>query len=160
MDWNIFGTIAEIAASLAVIIALIDIARQTRRGNNQNRVNTIQNTVTSLNTLAFVIAQSPQVASVVARGRSSFSSLNEAEQLQFEHIHGPLLNIIEAWGFQIDIMDNTTDRNAAQDSMRGIVRTYFNFPGAMQFWDKHKHLFAEEVHRLIKEEAKGNGGRS
>ncbi len=151
MNWDVIGRIAEVMGTIAVLFTLLDIARQTREGNAQKRAGTFQGIMDALNNLSFILAQSPELASIVVRGRDSYAALSREEQLQFQHFHGPLLNIIENWLFQITTLHNRGDREATYASVRQLVRTYFNFPGSLEFWELYKEMFPEELHRLINE---------
>lgn len=154
MNLENFRAIAEILGIIAVLVTLVDIARQTREGNWQKKVDTMQHLIESLNNLSMVLAQSPELAAIVTRGRDSFASLRRDEQLQFEHFHGPLLNILENWLFQINTFHLKADRDSAYEDIRKILRTYFNYPGALEFWEKYKNMFPGQLHELMKEAAK------
>jgi hypothetical protein len=152
MDWNLVGRIAEILGTIAVLFTLLDIARQTRESNAQKRAETFKGSMDALNNLSFILAQSSELSSVVARGRDSYLALPKAEQLQFQHFHGPLLNIVENWLFQINTLRNKGDRDATYVSARQIIRTYFDFPGALEFWEQYKEMFPKELRQLIHDE--------
>lgn len=152
MDLMELGAIGELVGGIAVVVTLIYLATQIRALKQQNLLASYQHSYDGVNQFCDLLASFDDLASIVIRGRQSVSTLTPEESLRFQHVHGRLLNIVESWYFQVT---QTAPRGKLrEEQLKNIavfVRTYFSYPGVLEFWNEAKVLFNEETARLIAE---------
>ena len=125
--------LAQLATTVAVLITLIGLALQIQEKNRNDKISAVQNTINALNKLSSLVALSPDLASLISRGRISYYSLPEVEKVQFEHYYRPMFNNVENWLFQISTGANLKKDNPAYDAIRVFIRDHFNHPGVLEF---------------------------
>ena len=157
MEFNLASIeiIAQLATTVAVLLTLIGLAIQVQEKNRNDRISAVQNTINALNKLSSLVAISPELASIVIRGRESYFSLNEVEQIQFEHYYRPMLNNVENWLFQISTGANIKKDNSAYDTIRLFIKHHFNHPGVLEFMAaSDQEDYSRELHDILRAEAK------
>jgi hypothetical protein len=150
MDWDAIGAVGEIIGATAVFITLIYLAMQVRQSNHQNMLKSFQHTHDAANAFCRLISESDELASIVLRGRESYSALNDVDKLRFEHVHFHLLNIIESHVFQSQRTAVDAEyRGWAIENMEEMARGYFAFPGSKEFWQGAENYFDSGVRDLV-----------
>jgi hypothetical protein len=137
MNWDAIGAIGEIIGALAVIATLMYLAIQVRHTKNmvtnQNEQTLYQQWASSLQPLA----TSPQVSSLMVKGRKSYLGLTEEERMQFDALMVMVLNSAEA---PYRITDNS-EEDAEVEVIWEIARLFLNYPGGREYWEQNKSGF-------------------
>lgn len=142
MNWQAIGTIAEIVASVMVVISVVYLGLQIKHAAEQTRMEALRNTLAELNQFCDLIASSKEVAAVVVAGRDSLQSLKAEERLIFDHIHLRLLNTLEGWHFQsLRTIKTADEMRAFEDNFAAIVRGYLGYPGTRELWPSLRDFF-------------------
>lgn len=146
---------AQAVSAVGVLITLIYLAAQTRISNRNNMLNSFQHIRDSINAFNDAVAQSPDLAAIILKGRKSFKSLSQEEEIRFVHIYGRLLNIIEAWYILLNETKLSEDFKSSQvKNINSLVRHHFSFQGTIEFWEAYKSMYIPELQDVIKSHAK------
>ena len=150
MNWGAIGAVGEVFGGVAVLVTLLYLARQVRQLNKQSHVGSFQHMQDQLNDYLRVVSGSKDTAAIVIKGRQSFSSLDDIEQLRFEYIQFQLLNIIESHYTQArqTALDDGY-RTWVEDNLAEIVRGQFSYPGCIEFWNSAEPYFDSDVQSLV-----------
>lgn len=142
MSWEALSTYAQIGSTVAVFVTLIYLAIQVKIINHQRELNAFRHTYDSLNVFCDKMSQSPEIGSIIHRGRTSLDTLDPGERIVFQHIHLRLLNSIESWYIQVKRTSSTDkDKELQINNMGGIVSYYFNYAGPQEVWNNVKDTF-------------------
>lgn len=150
MDWTAVGAVGQLAATVAVLITLVYLARQVRQSNRQDLLSAYRHTYDSLNEWATCLVESEQVSALVLRGRASYAALSDTERLRFDHVHLVLLNIIESHYYQVQqtALDEGY-RQWAMENLAVLVRGYLDFPGVQEFWRNVQQYYEPGIRELV-----------
>ncbi|NGP75123.1 hypothetical protein G3570_00650 [Balneolaceae bacterium YR4-1] len=149
MSWEALSVVAQIASTIAVFITLIYIAIQVKIINHQRELNAFRHTYDSLNVFCDKMSQSPEIGSIIHRGRTSLEALDPGEKIVFQHIHLRLLNTLESW--YVQVMRTSSRREDKELQIRnigGLVSYYLNYPGTKDVWNNVKTTF-EPIQELV-----------
>ncbi len=83
MNWEAIGAIGEILAAIAVVVTLLYLAKQIRQNSQAVEISALRDTTEQWNRWSEVLATSPELADVVARGNKSYKQLSESEAMQY-----------------------------------------------------------------------------
>lgn len=83
MNWSAIGAIGEILAAIAVIVTLLFLAKQIRQNSQAVEIAALRDTTDHWNRWSEVLASSPELADVVARGNRSYRQLADDEALRY-----------------------------------------------------------------------------
>lgn len=149
LNWEAIGTVAEVIGAAAVVVTLFYLASQLRSSVRQSQRDAIQHTWDSLNSLVDRFSESVEMASIVNRGRTDRSSLNENEWLIFFFIHIRLLNTLESWHLLLrDVEDR---RFVAQQhaNIVALVEHFLGFESTRELYSEVRHTLEPGVRSLI-----------
>lgn len=149
MNWDAIGAVGEIIGAIGVIITLGYLAYQIR----QNTAQLEQNERTAIASAVSVSATNYRenrrhiytnrdVASIVQRGMSDPSSLDEIDRYRFRLI---IQNTMDAlW----DLYSQTVITNFSPQTWKtqgvGLVRRVFETNGGSWFWTNHRDEYTDE----------------
>lgn len=142
MNWDAISAIAETVGTIAVLITLIYLAVQIRTANRQRETESLRHNYDGLNRMCELLAESPEKASIVKRGRESLESLTDEERIVFEFMHIRILNTVESWYMQL--METSPPgeyRDQQLENIEGVIVYMLNYPGARKIWGIVKHTF-------------------
>ena len=83
MNWEAIGAIGEILGALAVLVTLLYLAIQVRQNTAAVTTATYESVITGFNDVNGIVVGSSEVASILYRGTTDPSSLNDAEAVQY-----------------------------------------------------------------------------
>ena len=83
VNWNAVGAIGEILGAVAVVITLLYLSKQIRQNTRSVQVAALRDTTSQWHQWSALLATSPELAEVVARGNRSLAELSEAETLRY-----------------------------------------------------------------------------
>jgi hypothetical protein len=152
MELQELGSLGELVSGIAVLVTLIYLARQIRQQNKQALQQSLHHTFSSMNEWSDRVAESDDLASIIVRGRASFSELSDDEQLRFEMTHLRFLNILEIWFEEIG---QTYPKGSLRDqhlaNLKVAVDHFFGHPGTFELWPRVMDLFPPDVRALIEQ---------
>jgi hypothetical protein len=83
LDWNAVGAAGEILGAIAVVATLLYLSKQIRQNSRAVQVSALRDTTAQWNHWSELLASSPDLAEIVARGNQSYKSLPEADALRY-----------------------------------------------------------------------------
>ena len=142
MNWNLIGILVDLAATIAVFVTLIYLARQVRDGNRQAEIETMRHTLDGFNQWCDLIVSSRQTAELLNRGRENINSLDRDERTQFDHLHIRFMNTLEGWYRQVDqTARNEEYRKTQMDNIEAAIQVWLGPPGARAVWAAYGMAF-------------------
>ena len=141
--WDAVGAIGEIVGGAAVLATLIYLAIQIKHLRNQNESTTLHHVVDRFSGFTALIAESETLASILARGRLSYSSLSEDERLRFDYLHISLLNFLESWYMEMRAEIFGFRESEQTRNLHDAIDYYCNNPGFRELWGNVKPLFPQ-----------------
>ena len=141
MNWEAIGAVAEIMASVGVIISLLYLAVQIREQTIESRLATGNELANQLNVTYGTLSSHHDLASLYLRGLQSFESLDSPERVQFAAHMNRTFRVVEAMFNQyrwkrID--------DAVWHGLDAALRDIFTYPGTKTWWNLRKHWFCDE----------------
>jgi hypothetical protein len=89
MNWEAAGAIAEIVASIGVILSLIYLALQIRSQNTESRIASANELVSQFLAANRYLARAKELAELMLNGFRDFEALRDAERLRLStHMTG------------------------------------------------------------------------
>ena len=130
MNWNAVSAISEIVGALVVIVTLLFIAREVRQNNRSLAMAALRDSTSRWNQWSEMIATSPDLADVVARGNRNFEQLSEAESLRYGAYVQSFFDNVESYRSMVVDLDLERDIEV----LEAIVRRRIIVPGFEKWW--------------------------
>lgn len=146
MNWNAVGAIAELAASIGVILSLIYLGMQIRSQSVESKISSVNELVSQYLTSNRDLARDKELAKLVFEGFQSFGALRGAERLQFSAYMTGICRSSEAM-FQQRLAGRLDESvwNGHFQSLKDL----FLYPGLRDWWSTREHWFSEEYRSLM-----------
>ena len=142
MNWDAIGVITEIIGTIVVIITLVYLSKQVKDGNKQAELEGMRHTLDGFNQYCQLIVSDKTVAELMIKGRADFHELDEAEQMQFDHMHIHFLNTMEGWARSIEeTAREESYKNIQEQNLEETVYYWFTDPGSRAVWDRYRAAF-------------------
>ena len=152
MNWDAISSIAEMVGALAVLMTLAYLAVQVRQNSAQLReatrlaqIASLDHTVEMFSRFRGMLTESNN-SELYVRGLDSYSSLSEAEKVQF----GALIEEY-MFGYQAmhvrylhDDLDETTWNRRIP-----IPVTLINTAGGSEWWEARKEIFPQDFVQVL-----------
>ena len=142
MNWEVIGTVAEIAAAIGVVVSLIYLARQIRQASLDSEVSANQEVSRDYASLLSSV-MNDENADAFIKGLNSYDALTPVEKYKFDFCMAGYLNIVEvimihnAAGRGLDLLEMVTDifflfvRPVTHKALRNKVIWFFPVRGMM-----------------------------
>ena len=144
MSWEAAGAVGELLSAIAVLATLVYLALQVRQYREQAESAAYEHIIAALNDFVGRIAESETLADVVSRGRQSYVSLSDAEQLRFSAIHMYYLNSLESWYLQLSRLEGVMGEEGFEN-LKNAILLFGDYPGFREFWPTVKPIFPHLV---------------
>ena len=150
MNWNAIGAIAELIASVAVIISLIYLAievhQNTQALKRQGQKSARERFLTDLDQTT----RTQVDAEVWRNGLNDFDNMAPADQGCFHSKMHPLIHgFHHAW----DMHRARLVPDVELEAMRDVLISYLITPGAQQWWTMHKSVAPPDIVHYLDEAA-------
>lgn len=133
MNWDAIGAISEILAAIAVVITLIYLAKQIRQNSQAVEVSALRDTTDQWNRWSEVLATSPELADIVARGNQSYRNLPEVEALQYGAYIQMFFDCVES--SRVLVLEHQVQRDV--EVLETIVARRICMPGFAEWWSEN-----------------------
>jgi len=138
MDWEALGTIAELAGAIAVVVSLIYVARQVRA--------TMEQSISDRLSENLLVASSSDLGSIIIRGLSDSSSLNEEEQAR-------MIFYLSGWLRTLEQAHRQYRRGFLDVSIWNGYEAYLRMTMPAKFhqayWRDRRMIYNEEFRKLV-----------
>ena len=138
MDWNTVNVVAEVIGSIGVILSLIYLAKEVKRGAKNLRTSMRDSTFHSLMEWNYFIMSDPDLAWVFQQGCENIESLGVKERARYVHVMYSFFKMFE--NIYLHYSDKSID-NSVWEHNRKILESYVVTKGAQHYWNKRKAIF-------------------
>jgi hypothetical protein len=148
MNWEAVAAIAEITASIGVLISLIYLGVQINGSNRAARSAATNNAATAVQSVYMSIGATEQASSVFFTGMTDPDSLSRKDLFQFVMLaHAFML------GFQnsFALAHQGTLNSELRDSFNKILGGAKDQPGFAVFWQQRGYSFQKEFREYVEE---------
>ena len=146
MNWDALGAIAEIAASIGVILSLIYLGRQIRSQSIESKISSVNELVNQYLNTNRDLSRDRELAKLMFDGFQDFDALRGAERLQFSAYMTGICRSSEAM-FQHRLAGRL-DESVWSGHYQGL-KDLFLYPGIRSWWSTREHWFSEEYRSLL-----------
>ena len=146
MNWDAVGAIAEVVASVGVIVSLIYLAIQIRAQTEEKEVSTTSETVSMLDAWYQSISGDEVLASIFVKGLRDFEDLNSVETVRFNFLMVRFFwmgNAITKRRQMGHIDDSTFE--GMMWSWEGLCK----YPGVRAWWSTREQAFDSEFRAFV-----------
>lgn len=146
MNWDALAAIAEIVASVGVIMSLIYLASQIRFQTSESHLSAGHELASQLNNCFSGISDNAELADIYLRGMVDYSSLDSIEKLRFSTIFSRFMRVLESMHSRH--LKNQLDPKIWPGYEKGL-RDFFSHPGLQDWWSSRSHWFTPEFQKLV-----------
>ena len=140
VDWNAIGAIGEILGAVAVVITLLYLSKQIRQNSRSVQVAALSDTTSQWTHWSELLATSPDLAEIVARGNQSFKSLAEVDALRYGAFIQTFFDNVES--SLALVQTHKVDKDI--DSIESIVRRRMRIKGYVEWWEENTTDYGAE----------------
>ena len=83
MNWDAISAIGEIVGAAAVVLTLLYLSKEIRQNSRSVAISALRDTTAQWNHWSEMLATSPDLSKVVAKGNNAYASLSESESLRY-----------------------------------------------------------------------------
>ena len=130
MNWEELAAIAEIASAVAVIVTLLYVAKEIHQNSRSLAITALRNTTEQWNEWSNMLASSPDLADIVARGNLSPESLSDSEALRYGAYIQAFFDNVES--YRSLVVDHNVEKDLGV--LTRIVARRINSPGVVAWW--------------------------
>lgn len=138
MNWDAIGAIGEILAAIAVVITLVYLSRQIRQNSQAVQIAALRDTTQQWHKWSEVLASSPELADIVARGNQSYSELSASEAMRYGAYVQMFFDTAES--YQSLVKEHQIDKDL--DVLESIVARRMREPGFSEWWSENHADYA------------------
>ena len=146
MNWDAISAIGTLVGGIAVIVSLIYLAIQTKQNTKAMKSASFHEVRVSFSDIPMVLAQNPELVSILARVNSDPDSLSREEIIRYEMIFLTIIRRAESAYFQ------SKEGSLALESWRGIsetCKTALSDEIAQRWWTRTNHRFESSFRKEI-----------
>ena len=133
MNWSAVGAIAEILAAIAVVVTLLYLAKQIRQNSQAVEITALRDTTDHWNRWSEVLAASPGLAEIVAKGNQSYRQLHDDEALRYGAFVQMFFDCTES--YRALAHDHKIEKNL--DVLESIVARRMRETGYLEWWSEN-----------------------
>jgi hypothetical protein len=130
MTWDALAAIGEIVGAIAVIVTLLYLAKQIRQNTRSVSVAALRDTTAQWNHWSEMLATSPDLAEVVAKGNRSIAALSESQSLRYGAYVQSFFDNAES--YRALVIDHAIEKDI--DVLESIVRRRLAIAGFSEWW--------------------------
>lgn len=140
MNWDAIGAVGEILGAIAVIATLIYLAKQIRQNSQAVQISALRDTTEQWNKWSEVLATSPGLADIVARGNDSYKRLPENEALRYGAYVQMFFDCTES--YRLLVSEHRVQKNL--DVLESIVGRRICATGFVEWWSENQQDYDAE----------------
>ncbi len=133
MDWNAIAAVGEILGAVAVVATLLYLSKQIRQNARAVQVAALRDTTAQWNHWSELLASSPDLAEIVARGNNSYKSLPEVDALRYGAFIQTFFDNVESYLTLVQV--HKVDKSTMV--IENIVRRRVRITGFSEWWDEN-----------------------
>ena len=133
MDWNAIAAVGEILGAGAVVVTLLYLSKQIRQNARAVQVSALRDTTAQWNHWSELLASSPDLAEIVARGNKSYRSLSEVDAMRYGAFIQTFFDNVESYLTLVQVHKVEKDLQVIEE----IVRRRVCITGFSEWWDQN-----------------------
>jgi len=141
MNWEAVAAIADIIASIAVVISLIYLSIQIRRQTVETKLATGNELANQLIYVYESLSDNAELADLFYRGINDFHSLSPGQKIQLSTYFSRLLRVMEGMFYQLQ---HGRIDSAIWSGLDKAIQDLCRYPGMKMWWETRKHWFSDE----------------
>ncbi len=134
MNWEAIGAAGEILAAIAVVVTLIYLAKQIRQNSQAVQISALRDTTEHWHRWSEVLATSPELAVIVARGNKSYRQLPESEAMRYGAYVQMFFDSAES--YRSLVLEHAVQKNL--HVLESIVARRFRETGFQEWWSDNR----------------------
>jgi len=149
MNWEALSALGDVVGAFAILVTLIYLAFQLKQNTRQVKIAALQSTMGQWNSWSEVLAGSPDLAAIVARGNEDFHALDPPDALRYSAYIQIFFDAVENYHDQIlevGIRGN-------ESVLASIVQRRIRIQGFAQWWednqDDYETAFCAWINALL-----------
>jgi hypothetical protein len=133
MNWDAISAVGEIIGAAAIVITLAYLAIQVKQNSANVKLASLESMAGQWHQWSSILAGSPDLAEIVARGNHDYPSLPEEDALRYGAFIQMFFDATESYYTQI------TEIGIAKDMevLKAIVRRRLRHRGFTQWWEEN-----------------------
>ncbi len=146
MNWDAMAAIAELLASIGVIVSLIYLATQIRHQTSENFLSAGNELASQINQSFSVLTDNSEFAAVYIKGIKNYDSLDSVEKLRVSVFFGRVMRIFESMYSRH--RHNKIDPEiwpGIEETLRDLIQ----YPGFQHWWTMSRHWYSKECQALV-----------
>lgn len=147
MNWDAIAAIGEIVGAIAVVATLIYVSKEIRQGARSVAIGALRDTTAQWNQWSEMLASSPDLATIVAKGNNSYETLTEAESLRYGAYVQSFFDNVES--YRVLVSDHNIDKDL--DVLQTIVARRIVIPGFAAWWSENVDDYSEDFVQWIEQ---------
>jgi hypothetical protein len=151
LDWNAIGAVGETLGAVAVIVTLLYLSKQIRQNSRAVQVAALRDTTAQWNHWSELLATSPGLSDIVARGNQSYKSLPTADALRYGAFIQTFFDNVESYLTLVNVHKVEKDIEVLEK----IVNRRIGITGFAEWWDEntvdYDDNFVEWIEKLRQE---------
>jgi hypothetical protein len=154
MNWDMVTALAEIIGMIAVVVALLYVARQMKEATHQRKVELYNSVVGEVDALGKLLAQDQTSSDIWWRASKGVETLTDAERVRY---FGMLSIVFRSWERMFHYRsegESDWRAEAARKNMSDVTMSR----GVQEYWALRRRWYTEEFQRWIDEKIKERGG--
>lgn len=141
MNWEAIAAVADIIASIAVVVSLVYLSIQIRRQTVETKLAMGNELVNQLNYVYANLSDNAELADLFYQGISDFHSLSPGRKIQISTYFSRLLRVMEGMFYQ---QRHGRIDSAIWSGLDRAIQDFCRYPGIKTWWETRKHWFSEE----------------
>lgn len=133
MNWEAIGAIGTLVGGVAVLLTLVYLAIQVRQNSRAVQLSGLADITAQWHHCGQLLASSPDLAAIVARGHESYGSLTTEEALRYGAYVQAFFDVSESYLRVIDEIG----LDGQEDVLASIVRARIGIPGMAEWWRRN-----------------------
>ena len=134
------GSVGDFISSIAVIVSLVYLAIQIKKGTEAARTSTYQSVVSDFATLNGTMAADPELSILFVNGMEDFDALDSAEKARISQVFFAVFHFFENMFYQYR-------KGYLEDEVwlgwKRLMLTYYARPGFQTWWSLRRDVFSE-----------------
>ena len=133
MNWDAIGAIGTLVGGVAVLLTLVYLSIQVRQNSRAVQLAGLADITAQWHHCGQLLASSPDLANIVARGHESYDSLTAEEELRYGAYVQAFFDVSESYLRLIDEID----LGGQEEVLASIVRARIGIHGMAEWWRRN-----------------------
>ena len=156
MNWEAIGAIGEIAAAAAVVASLVFVGWQMLQNTDALRTSTSQSHAELYSSLATLISENGEIATIYLAGISDLSDLNDVDRVRFISLMSAIFRFYET--SYVQHSRHKLDQEL-WDNIEKQLRDMVAAPGVRSWWEMRRHWHSPQFCSLVESLISTGGGK-